>query len=82
MLALSWMAHARLAIDPVAVAPADSLAHHVAGVDEIVRDALGGTFRDADCLRNVAHSYVWVVLDAEQHLRVIRQEVPAISFRS
>ena len=82
MFALSWMAHARLAIDPVAVAPADSLARHVAGLDEIVGYALGGTFGDAHRLRDVAHSCVRVVLDAEQHLRVIREEVPAVRFRS
>ena len=82
MFALSWMAHARFAIDPVAVAPADSLARHIAGLDEIVGDALGGAFGDADRRRNVAHSHVRVALDAEQHLRVIREKVPAIRFRS
>ena len=82
MFPLSWMAHTRLAIDPVAVSPADSLARHVAGLDEIVGDALGSTFGNAHGLRNVAHSCVRVVLDAEQHLRVIREKVPAIGFRS
>ena len=82
MFALSGMAHPRIAIDPVAVAPAESLARHVAGLHEIVRDALGGTFGDAHRRRDVAHSCVRVVLDAEQHLRVIREEVPAARFRS
>ena len=82
MFALSWMAHAHLAIDSVAVAPADSLPRNETGLDEIVGDALGGTFGDAHRLRNVAHSCVRVVLDAEQHLRVIREEVPAVRFRT
>ena len=78
MLALSWMAHAHLGIDAVTVAPADPLARQVAGFDEIVGDALGGTFGDAHRLGDVTHAYIWVVLDAQEHLRVIREEVPAI----
>jgi hypothetical protein len=80
MLPLGGMAHTRLAIDAVAVASADSLARHVASLHEVVRDALGGTFGDAYRLRDVAHPYVGVVLDADEHLRVIREKVPAIRF--
>ena len=82
MFPLSWMAHARIAIDPVAVAPAYSFARHVTGLDEVIGDALGGTFGHAHRLRDVPHSCFGVLLDAEQHLRVIREEVPAIRFRS
>ena len=82
MLPLSWMAHARLAIDLVAVAPADSLARDVASLDEIVGDALRSTFCYAHRLRDVTHPCVRVVLDAEEHLRVVREEVPAIRFGS
>ena len=82
MFPLSWMAHTGLAIDPVAVAPTDSLARHVAGLNELVSYALGGAFGDAHRLRDVAHSCVRVFLYAQQHLRVIREEVPAVRFRS
>ena len=80
MLPLSWMAHTCLAIDPIVVAPADSLPRHIASLDEIVGDALRSTFGDAHRLCDITHSRVRVTVDAEEDLRVIRQEVPAIRF--
>jgi len=80
MLPLGWMAHGFAAINPVAVTPADSLACYVASLDEVVGDALRSTVGDAHRLRDIAQSCIRVALDAEEYLRVIRQEVPAIRF--
>jgi hypothetical protein len=78
MLALSRMAHACFGVDAVPVASPHSLPCDVPSLDQIVREALGRTFGDANGACDIAHPCLLVVSDAEKDLRVVRQEVPAI----
>jgi hypothetical protein len=69
--------HRCFSVDDVAVPAAVPLALDVAGLDEVSQDALGGSKRDADGVGDVAQADIGVAGDAEQHLRVVRDELPA-----
>ena len=76
---LRRMAHLDAAIDHVAAPPAHPLALQEPGFDEVGDDPLDRTLGDPDHLRHVAEPYVRITRDAEQHLRVVRDEAPALS---
>ena len=48
----------------------------VAGLNEVSQDALGGSEGDADSVGDVAQANIGVAGDAEQHLRVVGDELP------
>ena len=54
------------------------LAMEVPGLDEVGEDALRGSERYADRVGDVAQANVGVAGDAEQHLRVVGDELPAV----
>ena len=67
-LALSGVAHRRMWIHHIPVSPADSLPAHVAGIDQILDDALRRAFRHTHQIRDIAQPRVGVVLDAQEDL--------------
>lgn len=69
--------HRCLSVDHVAVAPAMALALDVAGPDEVSQDALRGSEGDADLVGDIAQANIGVSDDAQQHLRVVGDELPA-----
>lgn len=79
-LALSGVAHRRVWIDHIPVSSADALSCHIAGIDEVLDDALRRALGHTHEIRDVAQPRVGVVLDAEEDLRVVREEMPAIGF--
>lgn len=70
--------HRRFSVDHVAVAAAMPLAMEVPGLDEVGEDALCGSERYPDRVGDVAQANVGVAGDAEQHLRVVGDELPAV----
>ena len=66
----------QVGLDPVAVAAAVSLLHHVAGLGEVGDDAMSGALGDAQAGGDVAQPDPWVVGDAQQHPGVVGQETP------
>jgi len=68
--------HRHVSVDHIAVAAPMPLTVDVAGLDEVGEDALRGSEGDADRVRNVAQPNIWVAGDAEQHLRVVGDELP------
>ena len=69
--------HRRLSVDYIAVAATLPLPLDVAGLDEVGQDALRGAEGDADRVSDVTQADIGVAGDAEQHLRVVRNELPA-----
>lgn len=63
-------------IDFVAVPAADLRAGRISLRDQFSQDSLRRSFRDADDLRDVPHTGIWVSCDAEQHMRVVGEEHP------
>ena len=80
MLELLGMPHTPLPVEHVPIAAADTLALEIAGVDEVVDDALGRSLGDADRGRDVPHADIGISLNGQQHLRVAREEVPRTAF--
>jgi hypothetical protein len=66
----------KLRHDLVAISPAPSLAQHVARVDEVGQDLVGGALGDADGGGDVAQPNARVMGDARKDVGVVRQEVP------
>lgn len=71
--------HWRVAVDHVAVPASVALPFDVAGFDEVGQDPLGGSERDADGVGDITQASVGVAGDAEQHLRVVGYELPALT---
>jgi hypothetical protein len=71
------MSHLGSAVDRVVVSAPATLADDEPCIDEVGEDPLGGTLGDADPLGDVAQPDVPVAGDAEEDLRVVRQECPA-----
>ena len=69
-------------VDRIAVASPDPLALDKAGVDEVGDDALRGTLRDANRLREVSHAHVLIARDAQQYLRVVADEAPGLLIKA
>ena len=69
--------HRCFSVDDVAVPAAVSLALDVPGLDEVSQDALGRSEGDANGVGDVAQANIGVAGDAEQHLRVVGDELPA-----
>ena len=68
--------HRRVPVDHVPIAAALPLAVDIAGLHEVGQDALRGSERDADFVRDVTQANIGVAGDAEQHLRVVGDELP------
>jgi hypothetical protein len=73
---LRGMAHRDMRIHRIAVAPTHLRTSHVSGVDKVTDDALSSPLGDADRRSNISKSCVGIAPDAEQHLRMAREEVP------
>ncbi len=69
--------HRRFSVDQVAVAAAVPLPLDIAGLDQVGQDALRRSEGDADRVSDVTQANIGVAGDAEQHLRVVGDELPA-----
>ena len=79
---LRWVAHVPVLVDAVAVAATVALALDESRLDEVGEDALCGSLGDPDLLGNVSKPDVWRASNAEEHLRVVGEEPPAVSVRT
>jgi hypothetical protein len=79
---LRWVAHVPVFVDAVAVAATFPLAVDEPGLDEVGDDALGGSLGDPDLLGDVSKPDVRHAGDAEEHLRVVGEEPPAVALRT
>jgi hypothetical protein len=61
----------------VVVSSTPALAQYVARVDQLRQDPVSGAFGDPDRGRDVTQADAGVMSDAGQHMRVVREEVPA-----
>jgi hypothetical protein len=75
-IALKPVAQGGVDVDGVVVAPADPGAVDVAFGDEVVDDRLHGSLGDPDLCGDVTEADVRVARDAEEYLRVVREERP------
>lgn len=82
MTLLRRVAHLDLWIDEVVVSPTDTPPLDVAGFDEVYDDALSRPLSDPDVLGEVPQPDIGVVSDAQEHLRMVRQERPGRLFLS
>ena len=78
MAQLLAVPHRVLSIDRVAISAADPGGPDVSRVDELGEDPLGGPLGDPDPAGDVPEPDVRVLGEAEQHLRVVRQERPGL----
>jgi hypothetical protein len=78
VVGLGCVPHLEVSVEVVAIAPPDLLALHVAGLDQIGDDPLRCPFGDPDHLREIPEPNVGILSDTEQHLRVVREEPPAV----
>ena len=70
------MAQRQVAVHLVVVAASLALAADVAGLDELGDDPLRRALGDPDLGRDVAQADPRVARDAQQHVRVVREEGP------
>jgi hypothetical protein len=75
---LQWVPHLDVGIDDVVIAPADARPRYVPSLDEVSDDSLGRPLRDPRQLGNVADPDLGIAGDAEEHLRVARDEAPRL----
>jgi hypothetical protein len=68
-------------VDAVAVSATDAGRLHVSTLDELGEYPLGGSFGDADALRDVAQPDVRILREAKKDLSVVREEGPGLWFR-
>ena len=73
---LGGVAHRCFAVDEVVVAAADAAAIDDPGLDEVGDDSLRGPLGDPDLVGDLPERDVDVLGDADEHLRVVRQEGP------
>ena len=73
---LGDVAHRCPSVDEVVVAAADTAAIDDLCLDEVSDDSLRGPLGDSDLDRDVPERDVDVLGDADEHLRVVRQESP------
>jgi len=76
MVGLGVVAHRCRAVDEVVVAAADAAAIDDLRLDEVSDDSLRGPLGDSDLDGDLSERGVDVLGDADQHLRVVRQECP------
>lgn len=70
------MAERKLGVNLVAVPAADARAGDVAGSDEVGDDVLSGAERDADPVADVLDPDAGIRSDADEGVRVVREERP------
>jgi hypothetical protein len=75
------MAQGEVRDDLVVVSPSPSLAQHIAAVDQLSEDPVGGTLRDPNCGGDVAQPDSGVIGHAHKDVGVVGQKVPAGGFR-
>nr|WP_275937566.1 hypothetical protein [Nannocystis exedens] len=73
---LDAVAQRLVRVHDVQVATSASVAGDVSRLFEFGDDPLDRSFRDADCLRDVAQTDLRVLRHAEEHVRVIGQKRP------
>ena len=78
MFELRRMTHADVAVEHVMIAPTYPLTRHIPSLDKVRNDPLRCALRDAHGLCDVAYANVRVALQAEEHLGVVGDEVPAL----
>ena len=71
------MAQGKIGYDLVAVAPSLSLPQHVASLDQLGEDPVGGAFGDPHCGRYVPEADSGVIGHAAEDVGVVGEEVPA-----
>jgi len=71
------MAKWELGYHLVAISPALSLSQHIALLDELGQDPMGGALRDAHRSGDVAQADPRIVRHAGEDMGVVGQEVPA-----
>jgi hypothetical protein len=75
---LSWMPHLGSAVHHVLVATTDASPFDEARLDQLGDDPLDRPLGDAHVRGNLAEANARVTRDAEQHLRVVRDEGPPL----
>lgn len=75
-IVLKRVAERLCSADVVVVPPTRPGARQVAALDEIVDDCLHTSLRDSDLTGDVSQPDVGIARDADQHLRVMREERP------
>jgi hypothetical protein len=78
---LERVSEGEVRVDLVAVAAADTFTTDVARVLQLGDDALGGALGDADALGDLSQEHIGVLGDAQQDVRVIREERPTVGAR-
>jgi hypothetical protein len=78
VVGLGCVPHLEVSVEVIAIAPPDLLALYIAGLDQIGDDPLRCAFGDPNHLRDVPKPDVGIPCDTEQHLRVVREEPPAV----
>ncbi len=78
VLAIHRVPHGQLGIERVRVASAVARAFEVAGFDQVGHDALGRALGDPDGVGDIADANARIPGDAQQYMRVISQERPAL----
>jgi hypothetical protein len=76
VIPLLVVTHREMRVDGIPVAPAKPGAGHVPGVHEVPHDALRCSLGYADGRGDVPQTRVGITADAEQHLCVVREEMP------
>ena len=71
------MTQGQVRLDLVAIAPALPLAQHIALLDQLGEDPVGGAFGDPDSGGDVAQSDTRIIGHADKDVGVVGQEVPA-----
>ena len=77
MVELGRVAHSHIPIECIAVSSAFTFPGDVSSLDEIGDDSLRRPLSDTDRVGDIANPYAGVALDTEEHLGVVREEVPA-----
>jgi hypothetical protein len=82
VIELRSVAHRDAALDRVVVAPSDASTRDVTGVHEVGDDSLRSPLGDSHRPGDVPQAGIRIPLNAQEHLGVARQEVPAALFRT
>jgi hypothetical protein len=78
---LSWVPHRLPTVDDVSISAASAAALEEAGFYEVGNDSLRRAFGDPDVAGDISEPNVRIVRDAQQHLRVVRDERPTAACR-
>ena len=79
---LGRMPHRGFSIDRIAIASTLTLSSDVPGLDEVGDDPLRSTLGDAHRIGDIAQSHGGTALQAQEDLRVAREKMPVLRFRT